>query len=78
MGCRPYSGGKKAEISKIFIDNIKVVRQKLFEITHIAFAKSFFRSLISTNPPYPPFNKGGNYKELLLKSPFEKGGLRGI
>ena len=44
----------------------------------IAIAKSFFRSLIATNPPQPPFNKGGNYKELLLKSPFEKGGFRGI
>jgi hypothetical protein len=28
----------------------------------------------------PPshFKKGGNYKELLGKSPFEKGGFRGI
>jgi hypothetical protein len=28
--------------------------------------------------PNPPLKKGGNYKELLLKSPFEKEGLRGI
>jgi len=26
-----------------------------------------------SNPPYPPFSKGGN-----IISPFEKGGLRGI
>jgi hypothetical protein len=26
----------------------------------------------------PPFNKGVNYKELLLKSPFDQGGFRGI
>jgi hypothetical protein len=25
-----------------------------------------------------PFNKGWNYRELLLKFPFEKGGFRGI
>ena len=30
------------------------------------------------NPPCPPLKKGGNYKELLLKSPFEKGGFRGF
>jgi hypothetical protein len=29
-------------------------------------------------PPAPPFRKGGNYGELLLKSPFAKGGFRGI
>jgi hypothetical protein len=29
-------------------------------------------------PPNPPLEKGGNYKELLLKSPFGKGGFRGI
>jgi len=29
-------------------------------------------------PPNPPLIKGGNYKELLVKSPFEKGGFRGI
>jgi hypothetical protein len=29
-------------------------------------------------PPNPPLLKGGNYRELLLKSPFEKGGFRGI
>ena len=44
----------------------------------MAFAKSSFRSLTPTNPPYPPFNKGGNYKELQLKSPFEKEGFTGI
>jgi hypothetical protein len=30
------------------------------------------------NLPSPPLIKWGNYKELLLKSPFEKGGVRGI
>ena len=44
----------------------------------IAFAKSIFRWRHHSNPPYPPLRKGGNYKELLLKSPFEKGGSRGI
>ena len=45
----------------------------------VGIFKSFFRSLISTNPPDPPLKKeGGNHKELLLKSPFEKGGFRGI
>jgi hypothetical protein len=29
-------------------------------------------------PPNPPLEKGGNYKELLLKAPFGKGGFRGI
>ena len=45
--------------------------------------KEFCKSLRSfchygkpSNPPYPPLKKWGNYKELLLKSPFEKGGLR--
>ncbi len=33
--------------------------------------------LKNQNPPYPPFVKGGNSKELLLKSPFDKGGFRG-
>jgi hypothetical protein len=28
--------------------------------------------------PLPPFKKGWNYKKLLLKSPFGKGGFRGI
>jgi hypothetical protein len=28
--------------------------------------------------PLPPFKEGGNYKEFLFKSPFEKGGFRGI
>jgi hypothetical protein len=30
------------------------------------------------NPPCPPLKEGGNCEELLLKSPFEAGGLRGI
>jgi hypothetical protein len=30
------------------------------------------------NPPCPPLKKGGNYKELLLKSPFEKGGFKNL
>jgi hypothetical protein len=29
-------------------------------------------------PPAPLEKRGGNYKEWLLKSPFEKGGFRGI
>ncbi len=45
---------------------------------HIAIAKSFFRYGKSDNPPYPPLKKGWNYKELLLKSPFEKGGFRNL
>jgi hypothetical protein len=44
----------------------------------IVFAKRFFRSGTSYNPPCPPLKKGGNYKELQEKSPFEKGGFRGI
>jgi hypothetical protein len=44
----------------------------------IAIAKSFFRSGNPYNPPCPPLKKGGNYKELQEKSPFEKGGFRGI
>jgi hypothetical protein len=44
----------------------------------IAFAKSFFRSGRPYNPPYPPLKKEGNCQESLLKSPFEKGGFRGI
>ena len=28
--------------------------------------------------PLTPLEKRGNYKELLVKSPFEKGGFRGI
>jgi hypothetical protein len=44
----------------------------------IAFAKSFSWSLISTNPPYPPLIKVGNYNELLVKSSFEKGDLRNL
>jgi hypothetical protein len=44
----------------------------------IVFAKSFFPMLDIHKSPLPPFNKWGNSKELLLKSPFEKGGCRGI
>ena len=29
-------------------------------------------------PPLPPFKTGGNCKELLLKSPFDQEGFRGI
>jgi hypothetical protein len=46
--------------------------------SYIAIAKSFFRSGKPYNPPCPPLKKGGNYKELQGKSPFEKGGFRGI
>ena len=42
----------------------------------IAMAKSFFRYGRPYNPPRPPLKKGGKFKELLLKSPFEKGGFR--
>jgi len=44
----------------------------------IAVAKSFSRSETPDNPPCPPLKKGGNYKKLQEKSPFEKGGFRGI
>jgi hypothetical protein len=44
----------------------------------IVIAKSFFRYGKPYNPPCPPLKKWMNYRELLLKSPFEKGGLRGI
>jgi hypothetical protein len=50
----------------------------LASFARASIAKGFFRSLKSINPPYPPFNKGGNYKELLIKSPFEKGDLGGF
>jgi hypothetical protein len=43
----------------------------------IAIAKRFFGYGMPNNPP-APFKNRGNYKELLLKSPFEKGGFRGI
>ena len=50
----------------------------VYEAVFIAIAKSFFRYGKAYNPPCPPLKKGGNYKELLLKSPFsEKGGFRG-
>jgi hypothetical protein len=44
----------------------------------IAIAKSSFRSGKPYNPPCPPLKRGENCKELLLKSPFKKGGVRGI
>jgi hypothetical protein len=44
----------------------------------IVIAKKFFRYGNSYNPPCPPLKKGGNCKELQLKSSFEKGGYRGI
>jgi hypothetical protein len=40
--------------------------------------QKFFPLAESFKSPLPPFRKGGNCKELLLKSPFEKGGFRGI
>jgi hypothetical protein len=45
------------------------------------FCQKFFRYGPGSKtkiPPNPPLPKGGDYKELLGKSPFEKGGLRGI
>jgi hypothetical protein len=41
-------------------------------------SKVFFDPGDPQIPPNPPVIKGGNYRELLLKSPFEKGGFRGI
>ena len=41
-----------------------------------AIAKSVFRKGKPYNPPCPPLKKGVNYKELLSKSPFAKGGFR--
>ena len=40
--------------------------------------QKFFPLAESFKSPPPPFRKGGNYKELLLKSPFEKGGFGGF
>jgi hypothetical protein len=45
---------------------------------NIARGSKVFSSLDIHKSPLPPFKKGGNCKELLLKSPFEKGGFRGI
>ena len=44
----------------------------------IAIAKSFFRYEKPYNPPCPSLKKGGNYKKLLVKSPFEKGGFKNL
>jgi hypothetical protein len=44
----------------------------------IEIAKRFFRYGKPYNPPCPPLRKGGNCKELLLKSPFEKGGFENL
>jgi hypothetical protein len=44
----------------------------------LAFAKSFFRSETPYNPPCLPLKKGGNYKKLQEKSPFEKGGFENL
>jgi hypothetical protein len=41
-------------------------------------AQEFFCYEKPDSPLCPPLKKGGNYKELLLKSPIDKGGLRGI
>jgi hypothetical protein len=43
----------------------------------MAVGKSCFLDGKPENHPYPPLKKGGNYKELLVKSPFEKEGFRG-
>jgi hypothetical protein len=41
--------------------------------------QKFFQLWEAFKSPLPSFKKGGgNYKELLVKSPFEKGGFRGI
>jgi hypothetical protein len=48
------------------------------DVEVMAIAKSFFRYGKPYNPPCPPLKKGGNYKEVLFKSPFDKGGFRGI
>jgi hypothetical protein len=44
----------------------------------IAITKSFFRYGKPYNSPCPPLKKGGNYKELLLKSPFGQGELKNL
>ena len=40
--------------------------------------QKFFPILDILKSPLPPFDKVGNYKELLLKSSFDKGGFRKI
>jgi hypothetical protein len=40
--------------------------------------KSFFRSVYPDNPLCPSWKNWLNEKKLLEKSPFEKGGFRGI
>jgi hypothetical protein len=44
----------------------------------IPLAGSFCDYGKPSNPPEPPLRNLGNYKRLLLKSSFEKGGFRGI
>ena len=41
-------------------------------------AQKYFPMAAILIPPNPPLRKGLNYRKLLVKSPFEKGGLRGI
>jgi hypothetical protein len=45
-------------------------RAKGFFVSTV-IAKRFFRSGTPDNPPCPPLKKGGKYKELQEKSPFE-------
>jgi hypothetical protein len=45
--------------------------------TSASASKVFSNTGIRIIPP-APLKKGGNYKELLLKSPFGKGEFRGI
>jgi len=40
--------------------------------------KVFSDGGINQIPPTPPFRKGGNLQEFQLRSPFDKGGFRGI
>jgi hypothetical protein len=53
-------------------------RRKNFGATLYNDCQKFFPILEIHKSPLPPCNKLGNYKELLIKTPFEKGGFRGI
>jgi hypothetical protein len=63
---------------KIIVPKLRLGTEKHVEAGFIPIAKSFFRHGKPYNLPCPPLKNGGNYKELLLKSFFGKGGFRGI
>jgi hypothetical protein len=48
--------------------------QRLVILWFYIDCRRFFHYGRPYNPPCPPLKKGGNYKEILLKSPFDKGG----